>query len=598
MIKPEVRQAIFTLKERGLGPRAIARALSVSRNTVRAALEEGQSGPEASVSPPAVFRESPHLEDVVRRLFKECKGFVQRVVERLDEEHNIEAPYSTMTRYIRHLGLRDKEGHAHPVILTGPGIEMQHDTSPIDVLIQGKSQPLHLAELICGFSRHRYMEFFPRWTRFHLKIFMVRGLKFLGGSCGRVMVDNARVIIILGAGPDGVVSEEMRRLGLHFDFEWVAVVKGHKDRQGKVEKAHQYVQTNFLPGRTFASLADLNAQLAAWCERIFHRPVRGQNFAPADRWPEEQLHLRPLPEYLPTYDHLWTHKVDDYGFIPLHGSRYSAPEKLVGQWLTVRETADHVILLWRRQELCRHTRYPECEPGQSVLPGHRVRRRRHPPRQGPSSEELHLRSIGPAVDVYVTALLARPTTFWYMRLRRLYRLSCNYPTDVFVSTLVVALERRAFDLDQIERILEDRTGHRVLAGRLSSDIALEERPAYRLGQVTPHRLRSSPTRPKDSPHQQTLWEITPTQPSDHSDTPPMKEDERREPEGTPGGTPQATTNAGQSGDRTLDSEGGPESQPKSLLVDRPDARTRGQGPTSADNQQQTATRSASGDMDD
>ena len=53
--------------------------------------------------------------------------------------------------------------------------------------------------------------------------------------------------------------------------------------------------------------------------------------------------------------------------------------------------------------------------------------------------------MGPAVEAYVTAFLARPTTYWYMRLRRLYRFSCDYPPDVFASTLVAALERRAFE---------------------------------------------------------------------------------------------------------------------------------------------------------
>ena len=171
------------------------------------------------------------------------------------------------------------------------------------------------------------MEFVPRWQRFHLKIFLVRGFQFLGGVCVRVISDNTRVLVILGAGKNGTVAREMEMFAQDFGFRWHLIEAGHKDRNGKVEKAHQYVQTNFLPNRTFHNLEDLNQKLIEWQVKIFHRKVGKLGFTPADRWPEERAHLGPLPLYIPEYSRTQSLKVDEYGWIWLSSSKYSAPDR-------------------------------------------------------------------------------------------------------------------------------------------------------------------------------------------------------------------------------------------------------------------------------
>lgn len=493
MLDSDERRAIFTLKKRGMSNREIAAAMGLHRDTVASVLESGRV--EVAVRqglPLEALREHPQLELMVRDLYRRCDGYVTRVVECLESEHRIVMPYSTIARYVNLLKLRPEKQKPGPSreIITGPGREMQHDTSPITVLLGKEPTKLHLAELVFCFSRNRYMEFFPRWERFHTKVFFVHALSFLGGACWICVVDNAKVIIILGAGPDGVVSHEMERFGKMFDFEWLAILPGHKDRNGKVEKAHQFVQTNFLPGRTFRDLKDLNAQLADWREGVFRRPVDGQDFAPIDRWPEEQAHLKRLPDYIPVMSQTWSGKqVDDYGFVRLDKSKYSAPDRYVRRFVTIRKTFEEVILLDRAQELCRHPRYPEHVEGRSRLPGHQAAQTRRAPRRGLSSEERHLRSLGAEVVRYLDDLAARPIRYSYARLRRLYRFSCDYPLDIFLPAIQDAHQRRAFDLNLLERVLEDRIGHRILEGRLVSDDDLESRPAYRQGQVTPHQLR-------------------------------------------------------------------------------------------------------------
>jgi transposase len=62
------------------------------------------------------------------------------------------------------------------------------------------------------------------------------------------------------------------------------------EAKGLVERANGYLETSFLPGRSFASPADFNAQLAGWLERANQR-----------HWGRRRtLAARPgMPEYLP-----------------------------------------------------------------------------------------------------------------------------------------------------------------------------------------------------------------------------------------------------------------------------------------------------------
>jgi len=128
MLDQTERQAILTLHERGLGKRAIARALGISRNTVREVLIDGHATP-----PPLERAEQlERVRDEILALHASCKGNFVRVHEELAARHGLTVSYPALTAFCRKHGV----GHAPPMpkgsyddVLT-PGLEMQHDTSP------------------------------------------------------------------------------------------------------------------------------------------------------------------------------------------------------------------------------------------------------------------------------------------------------------------------------------------------------------------------------------------------------------------------------------------------------------------------------------
>jgi DNA replication protein DnaC len=74
---------------------------------------------------------------------------------------------------------------------------------------------------------------------------------------------------------------------------------GDPEAKGLVERANGYLETSFLPGRSFASPADFNAQLTAWLVLVNQRHRRVLGCAPADRIDADRAAMLPLPPVAP-----------------------------------------------------------------------------------------------------------------------------------------------------------------------------------------------------------------------------------------------------------------------------------------------------------
>src|SRR5262245_19898785 len=71
------------------------------------------------------------------------------------------------------------------------------------------------------------------------------------------------------------------------------------EAKGLVERANGYLETSFLPGRTFGSPADFNTQLAAWTELVNRRHRRVLGCAPTERIGADRAAMLPLPPVAP-----------------------------------------------------------------------------------------------------------------------------------------------------------------------------------------------------------------------------------------------------------------------------------------------------------
>lgn len=175
---------------KGVSLREISRTLKVSRNTVRTVIKSGEA-PESA-------RKTKYIEhlSVIRELFRQCKGNVVRVREELQSRHGITIPYQTLTWIIRkhEISKKKREKRAGEYVFE-PGEEMQHDTSPHTLKLNGGKITAQCASLVLAYSRRIYIQYYPCFTRFECKVFLQKAFSFLEGVCGKCIIDNSHVIV-------------------------------------------------------------------------------------------------------------------------------------------------------------------------------------------------------------------------------------------------------------------------------------------------------------------------------------------------------------------------------------------------------------------
>jgi len=450
MIAAEIREAILVLKAKGTPVRKIARLLKISRNTVRQAIR--QPPPATGAAEPAI---PTHLLTPLTEIFVRCEGNVVRVQEVLAAEHAITAPYSTLTRWVREADLRapkQRAGRYH----FGMGEEMQFDTSPHCLKLNGGPVKAQCAALVLAYSRRIFICYFPCFTRFEAKAFVREALCFMDGSATRCMVDNSNVVVVSGTGEEAVIAPEMEVFGQIFGFAFVAHAVGDANRSARVERPFYFVERNFLAGRRFSSWDDLNAQARAWCEHTANqKPKRSLGMSPEAAYVLEKPALLPLPAYLPPVYQAFTRIVDVEGYVYLDTNRYSTPERLIGKTVEVYKYPQQVKILFRHREVAEHPRLVGKRHKQNTLKAHRRSGKRQA-YQNPSDEERQLCGESDVLDRYVAGLKKRSPGRGVSRLRRLLAMRRTYPRQAFVAAIETALQYGMYDLHRLEHLILQR----------------------------------------------------------------------------------------------------------------------------------------------
>lgn len=489
MLDKETRTAIIALAGKEHGYSEIARALKVSINSVKRVLREG------TVEVAAMKRTSQlddYLDDI-RALYVRCKddkGRTNRVrvYEELEEQFKregkkLDASYSALTWFCREHGIGVKAKVAAARIVTGPGEESQHDTSPYTIVIGGREMKVQCASLILGYSRMLYMQFYPRFQRFHMKIFLTEAFQYFGGVCPRCVIDNTSVAILCGSGSRAQMGPEIEAFEERFGFHFMAHEIMHSDRKGKIERPYDWIERNFLVAREFKDWADLNRQALEWIERGNRKVKRELKASPVELFAAEKGALVPLPVYVPEVYRLWPRTVDAYSQVSVEPFKYPVPAAYIGKELQVRETKDRVIVLDGHQEVAAHQKkMPGDPPSASPRPAAAPRRQK----SAKLAEEGKLQALGEPMSAYLSALKSARGPRYFWSVRKLWRLYCQYQAEDIKAAVAKAHEHRLFDVNRIETILLQDVAQRDFQLPLGFELKdCENNPQYREGAVTP-----------------------------------------------------------------------------------------------------------------
>jgi len=387
----------------------------------------------------------------VQSCFQRARGNVVRVRELLQDEHELEVGYSTLTRWVREAQLRTPPKRSGEYRFE-PGEEGQHDTSPHRVLIGQKTVTAQCASLILAYSRRLCAQYYPRFSRFEAKHFLLEAARFMDGVAQRCIIDNTSVIVAHGTGENAVFAPEMVAFARTLGFEFRAHERGHADRKGRIERPYSWIEHNFLPGRTFRDFDDLNRQLLAWCREVANqKPKRVLGCAPEAAYVMEKPYLQCLPALLPPVYEVFERVVDLYGYVSVETCRYSAPERFVGKTLTVYKYPAEIQLFHRGTVLATHPRLVNQRDARHTIAHHHTTPQRAP--RAPGLEEALLRGEAPVLEHYAAALKQHSPRQSVRQLRRLLEMKRTYPAAPFLAALEQALRFGLFDLGRLENLV-------------------------------------------------------------------------------------------------------------------------------------------------
>jgi len=345
MINVEDWMDIHLLKNSGHSNSEIARLTGHSRNTVAKMLKL-----DASQAYTRSYKtRSSKLDEFKPYLESRFQEFGLSAVRLLDEirPQGYTGSVDLIRRYLQTLKPLNKAIQKATVRFeTPPGEQAQVDWAYCSRFIDpnGETVPIYAFVMVLGFSRMLYVEF---TTSMELPVLIQchqNACQYFEGWPKSILYDNMKQIK-LGPG-------EFHPLFLDFALHHGFMPKTHRVRRprtkGKVERMVEYVRGNFLNGRSFSDLADLNVQVRQWLETTANTRIHATtNQRPKDLWSVEKASFTQLFQITP-YQIIdrQLRRVSSESFVHLNGSRYSVPPEIVGQSVVieVKQGQQHLII--------------------------------------------------------------------------------------------------------------------------------------------------------------------------------------------------------------------------------------------------------------
>ena len=228
---------------------------------------------------------------------------------------------------------------------TSPGEAYQMDWGFIHVFDQeGRKYRVACFAMICHHCGKCYVEFFPNARQENLFIGMLHAFAYMGIP-KYILTDNMKSVVTrrdFEGYPVWQTDYEafMNTVG----FQTKLCKPRHPFTKGKVERLIRFVKDNFLAGRSFWNITDLNDQALEWCEKHnsrYHREIDGipncNHISKCMSFAKQLVITEEFRYYLCP-----ARKISFDGFVNYEGRRFGVPFRYAGR--DVRVGRDREIL--------------------------------------------------------------------------------------------------------------------------------------------------------------------------------------------------------------------------------------------------------------
>jgi len=126
--------------------------------------------------------------------------------------------------------------------------------------------------------------------------------------------------------------------------------------KGIVERMNGFLETSFLPGRTFTGPTDFNVQLTDWLDRANTRTVRSIGGRPVDLFETDYLSMTALPPVSPSVGLSQRIRLARDYYVRVDTVDYSIDPRLIGRFIDVTASPTTVTAVCDGQVVARHQR--------------------------------------------------------------------------------------------------------------------------------------------------------------------------------------------------------------------------------------------------
>jgi transposase len=441
----EIRRLFHVEK---LSGREIAERLNVHRETVYRALKHDHAPP-----PPA--RERPSLLDAFEKDIQEILEATPRMTAvRLLEElqrRGFQGKYTIVKKRLRKVRQsRQREAYVRRSFHPGEAAEVDWANCGT-IEVGGKLRRLSAFVMTLCYSRMVYLEFtfseaLEGFLRCHQNAFA-----FFGGCPRKLFYDNLKSVVLARVGRGIRWNPRFMDFAGHDLFGPIACNPASGWEKGRVERTIQYIRSDFLLGRTFRSLDEINAAAVAWRDEKANRRIhKTTGRRPVDLFPDDKARLLALPEGAYDTRILRSVKVTPDCRVTFENNTYSVPPKHVDQEVVLASPPE-VVVYAGPTVVARHRR--SFETHQDMIDPQHVeevlaRKRRA---SGTTLQRLFV-ALAPEAQRYLDGLV-RTELSVDRHLVRILDLVATYGKAEVVGAMLHALQYGAYGADYVENIV-------------------------------------------------------------------------------------------------------------------------------------------------
>ena len=487
---------VVQLDREGMKWRAIARALKISRNTVRQIVREhGRVRQRQHSALPArrsIQRPSkldpfrPQIDELFR-LYPDITA--QRVFEILREK-NFDGGYTVVKNLVRRIRPKKAPKPSLETAPREPGDMAECDWSPYPVTFT-HAPPMDLQAFgyTLRYSTRKFYSFHEGNGLHPLMDGHVHAFERFEGAARRCKYDSQKPVVLRWEGGQPIYNLRFIDFATYYEFSPVACRRQHPNDKPRVERSFYELTLSFFRGRSFRDPADLKAQLTHWMDTIADpRPLkRMRHRTRLDLFAEEKPLLRPLPRHPYDTARVLYKLCDIEGFLAWDGNWYSLPYDYVTDLLPVRIT-ENELFVYKPDLTCiaRHALLPRGAQRQSILDGHRPRRAEH----GPDLDQLRraFADLGDPAAAFLAALEKHEHRAAGYHARKVLALREGYDTADLLAALSHALAFGALEHTAVERILLARARPRRLDEYVAEQTAKKLQGAVAQSSTEPRDL--------------------------------------------------------------------------------------------------------------